>query len=80
MGQRRVGEQPRRVKHMQLVHTVGQHLLFYSFQSCSCCDGFQLATQLVGQFAAFGEQFQTDIGNCRTFYFEIYKYVVHNCL
>ena len=78
MRQGSVWEQSLCIENMKLVHTERQHLLLYAFEIVACGNGFQLTSQLIGQLAALGQQFEADIGNGRAFYFKIYEYVVHD--
>ena len=39
--------------------------------------GFEFHTQRIGQFAAFGQQFEAHLGNLAALVLDIYEYVVH---
>ena len=71
--QRCVGIEPRSVKDVNHVHTIGEHLLFDSLQVAACHYGFELAAETVGQRATLGEQFEADVGHGALFQFAIYK-------
>ena len=72
-----VGEEPFGVEHMDLVHTVGEHLLFNSVEALACADAFELNAERVGELAALGQKFEGNIDNGRALNFAIYKYVIH---
>ena len=61
---------------MHFVGPVGKDLLFNAIKAGTGNDGFQLATQLVRQFASFGKEFETYVGNGCAFKLTIYEYVV----
>ena len=42
--------------------------------------GFELHTQRRGQFAAFGQQFETHVGDLAALVLDIYEYIVHGLL
>ena len=68
MGKGSVWEQARSVEYVQFVNAEGQYLLFNACQIVSGGNSFQLAAQLISQFTAFGQEFETDIGNRSAFY------------
>ena len=72
-----VGEEPFGVEHMDLVHTVGEHLLFNSVEALACADAFELNAERVGELTALGQKFEGNIDNGRALNFAIYKYVIH---
>ena len=78
MGQGGEREQAGIVGIVDHIHAVGIQCLFQLLDLASDHNGFQLAAQGVGQFAALGEQFQAHVSNAAFFgYFAIYKYVTH---
>ena len=78
MGQGGEGEQAGIVGIVDHIHAVRIQCLFQLLDLASNHNGFQLAAQSVGQFAALGEQFQAHVSNAAFFgYFAIYKYVTH---
>ena len=40
-------------------------------------DGFELHAERRGQFAAFGQQFETHVGDLAALHLDIYEYIVH---
>ena len=81
VGQRSIGRQSRRVENVQAVHAVGQDLGFDVPRDAGPGGhGLELHAQLVGQFAALGQQFLAYLGHRSAFKLAIYKYVVHESL
>ena len=78
MGCRSVWKKALGIEDKQAVYAVGQDLVFYlAFDAGSGHDSLQLHAQLVGQLAAFGQQFLGHLLHGGSLYFAIYKYVVH---
>ena len=64
---------------MQFVNAVAQDFLFHlALDAVARSDGFELNAKLVGQFAAFGEEFKRHFLNRVFIDFAINEYVVHN--
>ena len=69
------------VEYVELVHAIGEDFFFHlSGDAVSCGDGFELHTQFIGQFAAFGEEFARNFLYGVFIYFAVYKNVVHDFL
>ena len=62
----------------QAVNAIREHLFAHRIKTITNCDSLQLATQLRSQSATFGQKFKTHLSHLTIFYFEIYKYVLHN--
>ena len=79
MRSRGVGEESLSVKHKELVYSVGKYLVLHLvLDTCAGNNGVEFHAQLVGKFAALGEQFLRNLLHLGVFYFAIYEYVVHN--
>ena len=79
MGLGGVGVESFRVKHVEFVHAVGEDVLFHlSRDARARSDGFELHAELVGQLAAFGEEFERNFLDRIFVNFAIYEYVVHS--
>ena len=72
-----VGEQAFGVEHMNLVHTVGENLLFNAIEALAGADALELNAERVGQLATLGQKFEGNVDNGRALNFAIYKYVIH---
>ncbi len=73
-----VGRQARIVENMQHVDAVRENLFAYFAQMVSDSDGFEFTTELIGQRASFGQQFETHVGYGALIRFYIYDNIVHN--
>ena len=77
MGQGAVRSELRIVRQPERIGSVASDNLIHLLEFVTEGERFQFAPEAVGQFAAFGEQLQADIGHLAAFRFNIYEYVVH---
>ncbi len=78
VGSRRIGEQSLAVEDKQLVNAVGQNLIFHlALDASTGNDGVEFHSQFIGELATLGQQLLRYFLYQGTFYFAIYKYVVH---
>ena len=64
----------------QTINAVREYLLAYSVETITDGNSLQLTTQFISQSATFSQKFKTDLSHLTIFYFEIYKYVLHNSI
>ena len=78
MGSRCVGEQSRCIEDEELIYAVGDDLFFHlSLDVGAYHHSMELHAQLIGKLATLGQQFLRNFLYLSTFYFAIYKNVVH---
>ena len=77
VGQRAEGIENLVVGHPHRVGAVAGQLLFDTVERLAQRHGFGLHTERGGQLAAFGQQFETHVGDPAALHLDIYEYVVH---